>query len=204
MQKIPNKTSYFLLLCFFCFIISGTCALMLPTSIPKNKTAEIKQQKVPFATEKPDDVCFMLTLFDAEWEIILDFENSQTLAVNKNNEIFSLQEKYIDISDQTLCGIIDRIGGIDFTVTEYVDGYDNLPRHYSGGQIINLFTELSPDSPLKNELLCAVIEKIGSLGFSNDDFCYIINNSSTNISYIDYYGVSSHIADCFGVCRFFD
>lgn len=209
MSEPSTKNRHFLLICLLAFLASGCVGILIPITVPEKQSAvEAKHESVPYSYEEPDDVCFMLSFLDAEWEIIIDFENRRTLAVTNTNEMFSLQEKYIDIPKTALGDIIDRIGGLDLTLTVTADGYDNQPRHYTGCQILNLFEVIDASAPetksLKNQLVCAIFEKFSSLDFSNEDFCYIINNSNTNITYIDYFPVSAALNECFSVCRYFE
>ena len=76
-----------------------------------------------------------------------------------------------------MCGIIDRIGGIDLT-------FEEETLRYTGSQVIECLLKDNTNK-VKRQIISQIFEKISKNDFSKDDFVYIIENSKTNLRLID-------------------
>ena len=83
----------------------------------------------------------------------------------------------ISVSYELVEGIIDRVGGINIEK-------DNECYRYTGAQVIDLIAYGRVDN-IKKQILKQVFDKISKNSFSKEDIVYIIENSESNLSFVD-------------------
>lgn len=147
----------------------------------------------------PDNTPIMFLWEEGGGEIVyLDFKNSRIeliLLPKDCDENAALVYGYtnfeaVKANHLLLSGIIDRLGGIELETSDAMSGV----LRYTGSQISSLLAANPEDFELKRTVSEKIFEKISSLGFSNKDFMFIINNSNTTLSFPDCYGWEGEIA----------
>lgn len=200
-KTVISNQMKLLIISFIIFCIVGVVSFSIPTSFPDSKVTD-KTVKEPYYI--PDTSQFLLYFSDTKRIIEIDYENLCTHILDTDTKC----DKYINIPDQSLIKIIDRFGGVETSLPFILDGFDNLPRRYTGTQILEILSMQNLNkhemNSFKTDIVLNILKNISILGFSNEDFQYIMNLTDSNISYIDFYDVSSYIADCFGNTDFFE
>ncbi len=74
-------------------------------------------------------------------------------------------------------GIIDRVGGIDLE-------YGGAIWHCTGTQVVE-YISYNDNNELRRQIILKIFEQISKNDFSKDDFVYIIENSTTDLSLPD-------------------
>ena len=132
--------------------------------------------------EVPDN-CGLLFLLPHDMKILffLDFDSEISYIININNNTgavdgFSLYptDYVFNLDYYTLAAVIDRLGGLNLQI-----GEETL--RFTGIQVCDILLEGS-DPKLGFNVAAAVCERLGSEGFSKDDFVFLIENSDTELT----------------------
>ncbi len=171
-----------LLMVFVCF------GYMLLTS--EVTLAETKEENVPYYESVPQNVNLLFNVLDNKIMFSLDFENENIKIVNVyGEEEYSFYgystDFYVECDLNIISGIVDILGGIELEITD-----EKL--NYTGTQIKEIL-EYNSDSYFSRDIVSKIIEKISKVGFSKEDFLYIIENSETNLTVPDCYEWEKYI-----------
>ena len=182
-----------MLLC--CAVMIGSSYLYLEISL-KSSDADTAKSNIPYSAPLPDSSGLLLRLPDnSGYMIFLDF-SSDSLTMAKIDEVKPEKQEYygypvsftIDADYRALAGIIDRIGGIEL--------HDNGKMlRYTGSQVIDKIHSTTQNSGLIKEVIEGFFQQLCTNGFSKEDFVYIIENTSTDITVPDIYYWPPYIAD---------
>lgn len=114
----------------------------------------------------------------------LDFENNCINVVNiekydsSNNMYYGYIADFVVETDyQLIGGIIDRVGGVNIEI-------NGETLRYTGVQVIDLIS-VKYDESIKMQIISQIFEQISKIGFSKEDFVYIIENSNGNLTIVD-------------------
>ena len=166
-------------------VFFGASYFYLYISLEKEqKAADSKQEKIPYL-ETPESKGLLFTTEDIKAVLFfLDFEGEVAYIINISNHS-GIVDNYagyrIDYSFGTdyyvLSSVFDRLGGLDLDIDgEYL--------RYTGVQVCDILAaEHSTDISLK--IVTALCEKISENGFSTDDFIFLIENTTTNLTVPD-------------------
>lgn len=125
--------------------------------------------------------------FDEECIRLLDIESFDESCP----EYYGYTVDYtIQISYELIEGIVDRVGGIELEI-------DGQKQRYTGVQVIDLIA-YGRVKDLKREIILQVFDKISKNSFSKDDFVYIIENSKSNLSFIECFDWIDYLKDMSG------
>lgn len=156
--------------------------------------AESKKEKVPYASTKPENVGIMFDIVDSKSLIYLNFEEQSVTYLNAQDK--SIKDGFccgysvdynISGDYDFLCALIDRIGGIEL----YYES--TVPMNFTGVQVVELFSYTLEREKLRKDVILSIIEKISRVGFSRNDFSFIIQNSSTDLSVPECYYWNEYI-----------
>ena len=146
--------------------------------------ADQKDYTVPYA-QTPESCGIVFIYPDNSATLVyLDFnkENIRLLDIESYDE--TRPEYYGYTADYTVStsyelieGIVDRVGGIEIE-------YQGKKMRYTGVQVIDMIAYGQVDD-IKRQILLQIFDKISQNSFSKDDFVYIIENSESNLSFID-------------------
>ena len=187
-----------ILFCATAFILLSL--LVLAGDWPKIGRVNESQSGELYSPPPPENTAIVFLWEEGGGDIVyLDFENERIeiiLLPQKVDENAALVYGYtqfeaVKANHLLLSGIIDRLGGIELEEST-VSG---TPLRYTGAQVVALIGSSPEDFELKRRITEKIFEKISSLGFSNKDFMFIINNSNTTISFPDCYGWSERLGN---------
>lgn len=150
------------------------------------KTTQINQKADYVPYQKTPSNCGMTFVFPESnaYLFYLDFENLRINVINIpefDEKIYSYNgctndfQMYAD--SQFVEGIIDRIGGIDLT-------NQSETLRYTGSQVIDYLAN-DTSMNVRQKIISQILKKFSKNGFSKDDFVYIIENSESNLDFID-------------------
>ena len=181
-MKTFFKRALIWVMCFAVF--SGIAYIYIRSD--KIYNANKNESSVPYSSI-PQSAAILLKLPQNNILFELDFANT-LLNVTVNYEGECPTEGYTVTADESLiAGIIDRIGGIEFS-----DGKEVL-RH-TGIQVIQMiYSSFGSSEELKLTVLKAFIEKVSQTGLTRKDFIYIIENSETDLTVPDCFYWSEHM-----------
>lgn len=180
-------------ICLVCSLIFiGIGYLYISASL---KETENKAEKVPYYTEKVDSVGVLFELEGNKSLIYLDFENSAVTYVNANEKKISnnmccgYSVDYTVSADYSLIAdIIDRLGGIEFSI-------EGKRHNYMGVQVREIIEKTPDITPFRKQIAKAIFEKISLVSFSRNDFAFIIENSSTDLTVPDIFYWEKYIKE---------
>lgn len=192
-KSVIFKSIFFLCICLCSFLICGSIAFNLrvhPTkSAPSEKIPKQSEYKEPlgilvFDDERPGGVVLFLDFNSCVTHIILlkDKSEASDLAYTLNRQI--------KINKTALKEIIDFSGGI-------ILESNGSTLRYTGNQVCKLIYE-------DNECdLVQIIPQIISAAAQKADkefYLFLINNTSSNISYIDFFNCKDSLPDTLSNC----
>lgn len=180
-------------ICLVCSLIFiGIGYLYISASI---KETENKSQKVPYYTENVDSVGVLFELEGNKSLIFLDFENSSVTYVDANEKVITDNKcggynvDYTVSADYSLVSdIIDRLGGIELVV-------ENKKHNYMGVQVKEIIEKTPDITRFRKQIAEAIFEKISLVSFSRNDFAFIIENSSTDLTVPDIFYWEKYIKE---------
>lgn len=152
---------------------------------------ETKQEKVPYYESVPQNTNILFSVLDTHTLLCLDFEknNMKVLSVEDLNDTYSFSgydtDFYVECDLNNLADIIDILGGIPLETEEGT-------LNFTGLQIKEML-EYNKDKEIRKEIKKNIIVKISQIGFSKDNFLYIIKNSNTNLTVPDCYRWEEYI-----------
>lgn len=166
-------------------VFFGAAYAYLDYTINKNVTnADQKEDNVPYNIV-PDScgIAFVFPNNDA-WLTYLDFDNLdinvlQIENFNKNQpEYYGYTVDYnVNITYDVVAEVIDRIGGI-----EIEQNGERL--RYTGVQVLDLIA-YGYDGSIKEQIFSQIFNSISKNNFSKEDLLYIIENSKSDLSFVD-------------------
>ena len=150
------------------------------------KTAQINQKADYVPYQKNPSNCGITFIFPKGYAYLfyLDFKNLciNVVAIPDFDEKLQSYNGYTNdfqmyVDSGFVEGIIDHIGGIDLT------NKDQTLR-YTGSQVID-YLENDTTMNTRQEVISQIFKKFSKNDFSKDDFVYIIENSESNLDFID-------------------
>ncbi len=180
-------------LCAVAFIITSIGVLWQENSTQTEKN----QVSEPYFPPPPENTPIVFLWEEGGGEIVyLNFEKNEiliTILPDDCDENSPLVYGYRDFEAVRatyllLSGLVDRLGGVE------IEENGEILR-LTGAQIAPFLGTTSEDFTLKRKVISAIFRKIAILGFSNNDFMFIINNSNTSLSFPDCYGFEERIAE---------
>ena len=183
-NKLKGVLAAFLSVAVFAICCIGTLLLSQPEN-NKNIAAEQKTNDIPYK-KAPENKNVYLVIEESEALILaLDFEDLRINAVFVDN-YSSKQDTYlgykcdytVELDYPTVCNIIDRLGAIELQT-------DEGTMRCTGVQVQQLLLQSENPRQFKKQIILKVFEQICKKGFAKDDFLYIIENSTTNLSVVD-------------------
>ena len=182
MVKKMKFKKYFktaLLLFFSTLIFFGLSYFYLSSSLERNKKQTEKNEEHISYYEDIENCGIKVSLpGEINLLIYLDFtkEISYIIYIDNNmGDYFGYSEDYkITFDYQTLSLFIDRFGGIDMPA-------DYEMQRYTGVQICDMLQQ-DKSKEFIYDLLDAQFKKISQIGISNEDFVFLIKNTSTNLT----------------------
>ena len=176
------------------FVISGWClVLFIGLGYYYIDSHDIKVENnvesVPYYTQTPDNKGVMFVFGTKCVYTYSDFENSRVLVILDNSNIsemgyeidYTVEANYMLISE--MC---DYFEGVNLTI-------DAETLRYTGNQVVELLS-ISGDYNLRENIICAIFEKMAQQGVEANFFNSIINESKTNLK----------MPDCYFWCDFMD
>ena len=187
-MKTFFKTAGIMLICFIVF--TGSSYLYLRFDRDFLQTEKTKEN-VPYYSV-PDNCGLSVILNDNSCVFLeLDFEKN-TIYVILTDAAASKAAKYGYTSDYSITGnsalfegIIDRIGGIEIT-------QNNETLRYTGIQAADLILKTDDE---KQQVITAFFERCAETGLTRQDFIFIIENSTTDLSVPTCYMWPEHIKE---------
>lgn len=150
-------------------------------------TVENKTYSVPYYSPAPENAGVMFRIGQQGVLVYLDFEDNNIRFVYDTKDtptgglLYGYTVDYTVESDfDLLSGIVDILGGIELE-------RDGEILRYTGVQVSELLLKNNCDRDLCDEVILKITEKVKNTGFQNEDFLYIIENSSTDLSLPDCY-----------------
>lgn len=152
----------------------------------KSESADVDQKDYTVPYNHTPESCGLAFLFpdNSATLVYLDFdeENIRLLDIEDFDptrpEYYGYTADYtVHTSYELIEGIIDRVGGIDIE-------QDGEVLRYTGVQVIDLIS-YGRGEDIKRQILLQIFDKISKNSFSKDDFVYIIENSESNLSFVD-------------------
>lgn len=105
----------------------------------------------------------------------------------QNDNIYGYCVDYtVKTTEEVLAGIIDILGGIDIE-------FEQESLNCTGIQVITILNTQNDTENIRRSVIIKIIEKIGEIGLSSEDFLYIIENSETNLTLPDCYFWTEHM-----------
>lgn len=166
-------------------IFFGAAYAYLDYSFKKSATdIDQKDYTVPY-TRTPESCGIVFVFPDNSATLVyLDFERENIRLLDIETYDSLRPEYYGYTADYTVTtdydfieGIIDRVGGIDITE-------NGITTRCMGVQVIDIIAYGRVDD-IKEQILQQIFNKISQNSFSKDDFVYIIENSKTDLSFLD-------------------
>ncbi len=189
---MKRKTKAFLtfvttfITCTALFVTAAYLYLNRLTDFESEVTAP--NSSIPYEKSKCENTCLLLTFPDGSaTSLYLDF-NSPSVSAAVYEEYTPQRESVLGFapdftlgfSSEALCGIIDRIGGIELTL-------NGSEQRYTGIQIDELAATAKITPELYREILKTVFKKFSAVGITSEDLVYLIENTSTNLTVPDCY-----------------
>lgn len=174
------------LIIFFCGAIFFGAAYAYLDYHVNNDTANVDQKDYTVPYNPTPENCGIAFVFpnNSAALVYLDFNNVNIRLLDIESFDPSRPEYYGYTSDYTVYtsyelieGIIDRVGGIDIN-------HNGETMRYTGVQVIDLIA-YGYTADIKQQILLQIFKKISQNSFSKDDFVYIIENSESNLSFLD-------------------
>ena len=137
-------------------------------SIPENAG-------VLFETEKGKTFLY----FDFEEEN-LNVIFADGLKVQSDNIYGYCLDYTVKTTEEVLAGIIDIVGGLDLE-------FEQETLNCTGMQVISFLNKQNDLENARRSVTKKIIDKIGEIGLSSEDFLYILENSETNLTLPDCY-----------------
>lgn len=171
---------------FFCgLLFFATAYAYLHFNFNKNAVdVEKKDYAVPYNNPPESKGIVFLLPDNSAVMTYMDFKNSCINIVSIENYDITNDLYYgytsdfiITASYELIGGIIDRVGGINIE-------FGGEMRRYTGVQVIDSILNGSMEFT-KEELIIEIFSQISKNGFLKDDFIYLIENSQSNLSYVD-------------------
>lgn len=129
--------------------------------------------------------------FEGECIRLLDIENFDPT----RPEYYGYTADYtVQIGYELIEGVVDRVGGIELE-------YQGQKSRYTGVQVIDIIAYDSGQD-IKRQIILQIFNKISKNSFSKDDFVYIIENSESNLSFVDCIDWIDYIKDMSGRVNF--
>lgn len=191
--KKSIKHLFIFLSCGLLFFFSAY--LYLYTGLESSKETEVKENTIPYEKAVPEDTGLLIKFESGSAVMVfLDFSYERILAavIDDYTDGAELRLGYdiqytFDANNTFLEGVVDRLGGIDLDI-------ENAPMRYTGVQVNDLVSK-NDDGELKRQILSAIFAKISKVGFSTDDFVYMIENSDTALTVPDCIYWAEHIGN---------
>ncbi len=151
-----------------------------------NQSENVDQKDYTVSYDRTPQSCGLAFVFpdNSAALVYLDFSEENIRILNIENFEPTRPEYYgytVDYTLQTsyelVGGIIDRVGGID------IEQNGEMLR-YTGTQVMDLIA-YGHGEEIKQQILLQIFDKISKNSFSKDDFVYIIENSESNLSFVD-------------------
>lgn len=148
------------------------------------KDADQKDYTVPYV-QTPESCGIVFVYPDNSATLVyLDF-NEESIRLLDIEAFDSTRPEYygytadytVHTSYELIEGIVDRVGGIEIE-------YQGEKMRYTGVQVIEMISYGKVDN-IKRQILLQIFDKISKNSFSKDDFVYIIENSESDLSFID-------------------
>lgn len=173
----------FSIIAFFAFSF-----VMLYSTEKSDNSQKIETEQnisdVPYSVPENKNVCLVFEDNDA-CILQLDFESKRISAVyideykNEKTSYFGFVSDYtIELSKDTVCEIIDRLGAITLQA-------DEGEMRCTGIQVQEMLNNTEDKRQLKKQIILKIFEQICKNGFAKDDLLYIIENSESNLTVID-------------------
>lgn len=155
--------------------------------------AENKAYSVPYYSPAPENAGILFKIDEQSVLVYLDFAGEgMRFVFGEDWHIYGYKADYTVKGDYDLVsGIVDILGGIDLEI-------DGEVLRYTGVQVSELLLKSNLDRKLVDRVIIKITEKIKKIGFQNEDFLYIIENSSTNLNIPDCYYWGDYIS---GLCE---
>lgn len=145
--------------------------------------AEQKEYAVPYK-RIPENVGIAFVFPDASAILAyLEFDESRINLLDIEQfqpqpEYFGYTADYVVECDYTLVeGLVDRVGGVSLSI-------DGGIMRYTGSQVLELIAT-GKGKQIKKQLISQFFARIEKNNFSKDDFIYIIENSKSDLSFVD-------------------
>ncbi len=183
-------------------IFFGAAYAYLDYSLNKT-TTDIDQKDYTVPYKRTPENCGIVFIFpnSSATLVFLDFDKKNIRLLNIDDyepsrpEYNGYSADYtIETSYELIEGIVDRVGGIEIV-------YNDEKMRYTGVQVIDLIA-YGKVKDIKRQILMQVFEQISKNGFLNDDFVYIIENSKSNLSFIDCIDWIEYLQDMSGRVNF--
>ncbi len=165
------------------------------------KDTDQKDYTVPYV--RTPENCGIVLIFPEGSAILvyLDFESECIRLLDIEEFDPSRPEYYgytadytVQTSYELIEGIVDRVGGIELE-------YQGEKMRYTGVQVLDLIA-YGQAKELKRQMVLQIFDKISKNSFSKDDFVYIIENSESNLSFVDCIDWIDYLKDMSGRVNF--
>ena len=159
--------------------------------LPTQKPAQVKQEKIPYS-HRVENAGIMFNFSESKTFVYLNFEAgcvNLLLDETQNPENYGYSVDYTVEGDYALLGgIVDCVDGIDLE-------RDSEILTFTGVQIAEMLETTVCTTELRKELASAIFYSISERDFLREDFLYIIENSTTNLTVPDCYYWQGSVKD---------
>lgn len=194
------KTALITVLCVAIFF--GAAYAYLDYNLNKVvKDTEQKDYTVPYVRTPENRGIALVFPEDSAILVYLDFEDECIRLVDIESfdpacpQYYGYTTDYtVQISYELIEGIVDRVGGIELE-------YGGQKLRYTGVQVIDLIA-YGHAQEMKRQIVLEIFNKISKNSFSKDDFVYIIQNSESNLSFVDCIDWIDYLKDMSGRVNF--
>ena len=154
--------------------------------------AEQELSNVPYSSA-PEDTAILFGVNNRYIYFHLGFSQNILTVIPDYTEDLLFSEKdifYMNADENTVAGIIDRLGGIELAV-------DGGTFRYTGIQVTQLLYGSKQTEEIRHKILISVIEKIGKEGLERQDLVYLIEKTDTDLTVPDCFYWSDSIGALF-------
>lgn len=159
------------------------------------ETAENPTESIPYYNPIPENAGIMFDIYGDRTLFFMNFEEESLTAIydDKNTAVGEKLYGYsvdflIEGDYDLLAGIINIAEGITLSVS-------GEELRYTGVQVVALINQADNKTELKTEITKKIINKLKVIGFSREDFLFLIENSKTSLTIPDCYYWSDYIEE---------
>lgn len=200
---MKTKASIYFKVFFVCVILSAVLILIFTAMVGINLKSEVDSnlENIPYEDASAVNNCGVLLNFEGGGSQYFYFDaknNQTTVLLLKNNATQNDVLNYgynvnaeLTVPYFTLADFIDRFGGVKMKTDQ--EGILN----YSGVQVAEMLSKTN-DQMFKKQITKQILNSIKNVGFTHNDLLFLINNTTTDLSFPNGYFIPEVINNSLG------